>query len=146
MNVYNNNQEDNEIDTSNKSDDSNDPDQIDKHNQNESTPMLEFVMFLEQDITLDQTNDNISNNVGFKTTHTSLNAINVNQKDSTLTVSGHVILNQVGSCTMRQNNSINGTSRQKNNTNFMCYCLWKSFSFTTTRSSSIPQILLYNRF
>ena len=40
--------------------------------------MLEFVTFSEQDITLDQTSDNVVNNVGFETTHTGLTAINVN--------------------------------------------------------------------
>ena len=111
--TYDNNQSENESNTSNESVDSNDPDENDECDQNESNPMLEFVTFLEQDITLDQTSDNVVNNVGFETTHTGLNAINVNQNDSTLTISGHVIFNQVGSCTMRRNNNINGTSRQK---------------------------------
>ena len=111
--TYNNDQSENESKASNESVDSNDPDENDECDQNESNPMLEFVTFLEQDITLDQTSDNVVNNVGFETTHTGLNAINVNQNDSTLTVSGHVIFNQVGSCTMRQNNNINGTSKQK---------------------------------
>ena len=73
--IYNNNQSDNESDASNESDDSNDPDQIDKHKRNESTYMLEFVTFSKQDITLDQTNDNVVNNVGFETTHTGFKAI-----------------------------------------------------------------------
>ena len=69
---------------------------------------------MEQDITFGQINDNAVNNVDFETTRTGLNAINENENDSTLTVSGHVIFNQVGSYTMRQNNNINGTSRQNN--------------------------------
>ena len=64
--IFNNDQLDNESNTSNESDNSNDPDQMDKHNQNESTPMLEFVTFSEQDITLNQTNDNVVNNIVLK--------------------------------------------------------------------------------
>ena len=52
---------------SNESDDSNDPDENDESDQNESNPMLEFVTFSEQGITLDQTSDNVVSNVGFET-------------------------------------------------------------------------------
>ena len=82
--------------------------------------MLEFVTFSEQYITLDKKIVNVVNNVGFETTHTGLNAININQNDSILSVSGHVIFNQVGSCTMRRNNNINGTSRQKHFIQSLC--------------------------
>ena len=76
----------------------------------------EFVTHCVQDTTLDLTIDNQNfNDDLFETTNSADIPLNINQHHhSSDTISGHVIFNQVGHCTIRRNQgSIEGTSRQK---------------------------------
>lgn len=76
--------------------------------------MANLVVSPEQDITLDQTEDNIGEGLGFETTHAGQLPVNIKQKFSGDIVSGHVLYNQMGVCTRRYNyRSFTGTSRER---------------------------------
>ena len=72
-----------------------------------------YAVFSEQDPTMDQTTNNANDGNAFYTTNAGDFPVNVVQDKVRDTVTGHVILNQVGSCVNRQNQSIEGTSRQQ---------------------------------
>ena len=62
--------------------------------------------YSEQDFTLNLTNDTMVFDEGFATTNAADLAVNINQDPKSDAVSGHVIFNQVGSCTIRRNHTI----------------------------------------
>ena len=70
------------------------------------------MLYSNQDNTLNQTEDN-KNNDAFFTTNAGDYATNIVPNSHKDTVTGHVIFNQIGTCTRRQNHNIVGTSRQQ---------------------------------
>ena len=82
--------------------------------------MNKLVVYSEQDLTLDTTEDNINERVGFMTKNSGDIPMNVNQSLSRDTCSGHVLFNRVGSYTLRPRNNIEGTSRPKHMVQSLC--------------------------
>jgi hypothetical protein len=74
--------------------------------------MDNFILSTEQDFTLDTTDNNLNNNEGFITTDAGDIPSNLSQAENSECISGHVIFNQVGTCTSRNHHIITGTSRQ----------------------------------
>jgi hypothetical protein len=70
-------------------------------------------VFSEQDPTLNQTLDNQDNNASFFTTNSGNCSRNVVHDERRDAVTGHIIFNQVRTCTRRRNRNIEGTIRQK---------------------------------
>lgn len=104
---------------------SNNEDDYDEDNYFES-----FITSSEQDVTLDITEDNIDEDGAFFATDSGNLPVNV--RDSNINdevVSGHVIFNQIGSCTQRRQHTITGTSRQRHFTQGLA---------ATTKGTSSP--------
>ena len=99
---------------------SSDEDNLIEEDNEEDNFMNTHVVFSNQDPTLNQTQDNINTNHGFFTTHTGDSPINILQDQKKLSVTGHVIFNQAGTCTTRKNHNITGTSRQKHLVQSLC--------------------------
>ena len=57
---------------------------------------------------------------GFFTTHSGDSPANIFQDKNRLTITGHVIFNQAGTCTRRRKHNIEGTSRQKHIVQSLC--------------------------
>ena len=74
----------------------------------------------DKDITLDATEENISNKQGFITIDAGDSYNKITQSHNTEVISGHVISNKVGSCTSRKNHIIYGTSRQRHFVQNLC--------------------------
>ena len=98
--------------------------------------MNNFIIYSEQDPTIETTEDNVSNNDGFHTSNAGDIPINIEQDITSDTVSGHVVFNQAGSCTQRKKYSINGTNRQKHMIQKLCSTIPRSsITIATTRSN-----------
>ena len=84
--------------------------------------MENFICHTDQDITLDTTEDNVNNDEGFITTNAGDHHNNIiqNNNNNGEVVSGHIIFNQVGSCTARKRHTITGTSRQRHFVQNLC--------------------------
>lgn len=78
------------------------------------------VMVSNQDTSFDQTEDNIPENQGFFTTHSGNSSVTILQDKTRLTITGHVIFNQVGTCTRRRKHNIEGASRQNHLVQNLC--------------------------
>jgi len=78
------------------------------------------VVFSNLDSSLDQSEDNIPDSFGFFTTNSGDLPPNIFQDKNRLAVTGHVIFNQVGTCTRRRKYNIEGTSRQKHLVQSLC--------------------------
>ena len=63
----------------------------------------------DNDPSLNQTEDNINNKLGFFTANSGFNPVNINQDPSLDYITGHVIFNQIGTCTSRRTTNIDGT-------------------------------------
>ena len=81
----------------------------------EETDSLDIDIIVNSPIdeTLDTSIDNVVNDEGFTTTDAGDEPVNIQQNETMISVAGHVIFNQVGKCTTRHKQTINGTSRQK---------------------------------
>ena len=89
----------------------------DKRSQ-QSTDTVHFnsddvITHSNQDFTLDVPNDNTHRTTPFLSTSAGDTPIDVEQMPNMDTVNGHVIMNQIASCTIRSNKRINGTHRDK---------------------------------
>ena len=87
---------------------------VNGNDDNIESLMQNFIVISEQDVTLDTTVDNRNSSEGFMTTNSGDIPVDIQQNTNTELISGHVIFNQVGKCTMRHNKQIFGTSKERN--------------------------------
>ena len=106
--------------TNNGDDDSSYLDLLDENLNEEEILDVDVLINLERDDSLDLSSDNIIINEGFLTTNAGDQPANVNQNNEMLRVDGHVIFNQVGRCTSRNNQTITGTSCQQYMVQSLC--------------------------
>ena len=79
-----------------------------------------FLISVDQDLTLNATHDSSNDDVGFYTTDAGHLPVNIRLRDGSEHISGHVIFNQAGACTTRRNNIISGTNREKHFVQRLC--------------------------
>ena len=77
-------------------------------------------MSTDQNITLDTTDDNISNEQGLITTDDGDCYSNITTSHNIEVIFGQVIFNQVGSYTLMKNNTISGISKQRHFVQNLC--------------------------
>ena len=109
-----------EEETNNGDDDSSYLDLLDENLNEEEILDVDVLINSERDDSLDLSSDNIIINEGFLTTNAGDQPANVNQNNEMLRVDGHVIFNQVGRCTSRNNQTITGTSCQQYMVQSLC--------------------------
>jgi predicted GIY-YIG superfamily endonuclease len=90
------------------------------NDENVEAMMENFIVYTQQDTTLDLTEDNRTTNEGFCTTNAGDVPVNIEQDDRKDIISGHVIFNQVGSSLARGKVKISGTSREKHLVQMLC--------------------------
>ena len=117
--VNDNDYDENQIFNEDQSLVSSDDSKIDKGNDIQKF-MDTHAVFSEQDPTLNQTLHNQDNNAAFFTKNSGGCPRNVVHDEGRDSVTGHIIFNQVRTCTRRRNQNIEGTSRQKHLVQSLC--------------------------
>ena len=74
----------------------------------ESISTQKFVLYSEQDTLLHLTDNNRNFGEAFTTKKSAEIPINILKHNTSYKISGHVIFNEVGNCTIKQNRSIEG--------------------------------------